>query len=1102
MLYIFDKDENLLSILNDDEYEDYDLKEKTNDISTFNFSTTKNTHIAKYNKVGAFNNKDKFLLFVIDDIKELTDEEGSTLNIECLLDFSILNNNIIEDKRIVNSNLREAAIKALEGTNYNIGIVEEFELRNINFYDVSRLKAINDIINTFKCEIDVRYEIQEDNTINKFIDFKHRVGRETGLRFTYDTGLTSIEKDIVTENHFNVLYGRGKALETDSGGYSRKLKFTEINGGKSFVEDLDSIRKYGRLEGIYTNSNIDDKQELLKLTKEKLETTKELKYTYKTTIENLNELTGYEHYDYEKGDSIIIADEEADLILEARILELNPTEEDIFLTLGNIQTGILDDDIESELSNIKDKVDLTENDKPTIDDIYPDTLPDVPVLESKALYSSVILEWTYSNKDYYTYELFASQVKDFNPTLDNRIFEGKASSYLHEVNPSQTWYYRVRAKNSYGKTTLFSAQVKGITFKISDATEFFEEVAIGHALIRDLDMDKATVGKLKGQFIEAKNLTVTDGNGKQTLYIDSFGRVNLDVKKLSINSNDISNIDDRVVKVEQKIEPSAITQIVSENIGNDNLIANSGAKGGIFPWTHAGMNYFNVADATRDNTASSNKFVFRNPNNHPTETHLYSNRFKLEGNKEYTLSGKCFIEGNKQGIDFYVLVSGDITLNPEIANLKSRNFDYVATEFRTEVKNKWIEFSVSFRTQPGIRSGYVRVDDNGALNEQGRNEFCYFTDLMLSSGIKNGKWRDSTYSISETEQKLTPTSIVNTVNKGLSTGEKISVAGTVLDEKGFSQLNNGKLSVRLNNNGTHIYSFLKDGIINGSIQSLRNTITNDDVMALTHENNAFFSIGFPNKNIAGNYFNYIVFDTNKLLNPVPITFFTDTDFAGYNIWLNKKNANVGSRLFGGTRDDGRGYAALHGTNLQFVDPSSGNFHFNVTREMFDVYSSEVQVRNSLKVYGNKNCIQETKYGDIPFYANEDINSLLTETNVDTIFETTLVDDKYICRIEIDELMQECINTTIPYNVYIDKVTFGDYKVEIRKSDHFILESDRHLKFKYKLEGRRKGFEIESKEVNFMKRMTVKLPKIDNVPDEPEKIVEKSILYKPPIEIAK
>ena len=91
------------------------------------------------------------------------------------------------------------------------------------------------------------------------------------------------------------------------------------------------------------------------------------------------------------------------------------------------------------------------------DDKFPDALPDVPIIEAEGLFGSVIISWTYESKSYYEYELYASKLESFNPDASNLIFRGKASSYHHQVKPSETWYYRARAINTHGRTTTILA---------------------------------------------------------------------------------------------------------------------------------------------------------------------------------------------------------------------------------------------------------------------------------------------------------------------------------------------------------------------------------------------------------------------------------------------------------------------------------------------------------------------------------------------------------------------------------------------------------------------------------------------------------------------
>jgi phage minor structural protein len=201
---------------------------------------------------------------------------------------------------------------------------------------------------------------------------------------------------------------------------------------------------------------------------------------------------------------------------------------------------------------------------------FPDSVPAKPVLTTTLLgFASIQLDWTYENKPYYWYEVYASKTKDFTPNLFDIIHKGQTSSFLFQAKPGETWYFRVCGVNSYDHRSGFSDQKEVITTKVDDLSNYFTTAAIGHAVVGSLTADYMTAGILKGNWIDAKNLSVTDGNGKRTLDIDSYGNVALDVTTFKINSNDISdnlsNITSRLTTAENKITPTAIKNTVSED---------------------------------------------------------------------------------------------------------------------------------------------------------------------------------------------------------------------------------------------------------------------------------------------------------------------------------------------------------------------------------------------------------------------------------------------------------------------------------------------------------------------------------------------------------
>lgn len=205
---------------------------------------------------------------------------------------------------------------------------------------------------------------------------------------------------------------------------------------------------------------------------------------------------------------------------------------------------------------------------------FPDTLPTTPILNCKLYgFASIEISWTFENKPYYTYELFASKEKGFTPNEFDLIHEGQSSSFLFQARPSETWYFRVCGKNSYGNRTSFSEEVEITTTKVADLSNYVGEMAIGEALIGELSLDRGWVGQLNASLLDVKgNFSVTDGNGKRTLDIDSFGNVYLDVSQLQINSSTVPTKDDVERSIASiKIDSEKIDFLVEKGSTSSNM---------------------------------------------------------------------------------------------------------------------------------------------------------------------------------------------------------------------------------------------------------------------------------------------------------------------------------------------------------------------------------------------------------------------------------------------------------------------------------------------------------------------------------------------------
>ena len=182
---------------------------------------------------------------------------------------------------------------------------------------------------------------------------------------------------------------------------------------------------------------------------------------------------------------------------------------------------------------------------------FPNSLPSVPVLSAKVYgFANIELSWTFENKVYYQYELYASKIKDFTPNTFDIIHQGQTSSFLFQAKPNETWYFRCCAVNSHGNRTEFSSQITVSTKKIDDLSNYVENMAISDALIDTLNLGRGWYGELRGNYIDAKQLSVTDGNGKRTLDIDSFGNVRLDVTEMCVNSESVATDNSVIESIE------------------------------------------------------------------------------------------------------------------------------------------------------------------------------------------------------------------------------------------------------------------------------------------------------------------------------------------------------------------------------------------------------------------------------------------------------------------------------------------------------------------------------------------------------------------------
>ncbi len=453
------------------------------------------------------------------------------------ISFDLAKNSLNEDINERNINCENAGKHMLQKSDADSRFSIESNIEMLGNYSMDRkTDCLSAIAGTRGSLIDTFGNGPKLLRDNFTISVLNRRGKDDNTLIAYKKNITGFTLEEDYSEIINII--KPYATVTDEEGNESSIYIDEIGVKTSRYVEGDIIKS----QWIDFSDKFDEDETP---TKEKLKNLAEKyfndnscdlpKMTYKIEFQPLSQTEEYKEdglYELEHigmDDSVYIVNSKYGIRDQARVIKTTYNvlaEKYISIELGDPKTtlgSIINKSNDDTVT--KDEVkEIIKNNKKD----YPNTLPAIPVITiDRAGFKTVSLSWEYDNKPYYFYEVYASQEQGFTPNAFDLIFKGKASAFLHEVECSQTWYYKVRAVNTYGNATDFSEEVSATTTKISDAAEYFQEAAIESALIGSLNADVINAGKLKGTFIDARNLTVTDGNGATTMSVSSDGIVRL-----------------------------------------------------------------------------------------------------------------------------------------------------------------------------------------------------------------------------------------------------------------------------------------------------------------------------------------------------------------------------------------------------------------------------------------------------------------------------------------------------------------------------------------------------------------------------------------------
>ena len=165
---------------------------------------------------------------------------------------------------------RAALESALDGTRWGVGEVDVTTLAGTSWYHVSPWDAVKDVVEVWGGELRADVEAGQTGVTSRKLSLVKSLGSGSGVRLDYGRDVSGItvtydESDVVT-----ALYCYGKGVETEAGGYGRKIGIEDVNGGVPYVEDAEARQVWGQMGpngldnayGIFEDSDCDDPSRL------------------------------------------------------------------------------------------------------------------------------------------------------------------------------------------------------------------------------------------------------------------------------------------------------------------------------------------------------------------------------------------------------------------------------------------------------------------------------------------------------------------------------------------------------------------------------------------------------------------------------------------------------------------------------------------------------------------------------------------------------------------------------------------------------------------------------------------------------------------------
>ena len=268
MIYLFDKNENLIKLVKKDAIKSalqkftLTTEKYVSDRLTVEMKdlTAQELEQAEYMAIQSIEDAHKFHFFYI--AQKFSEKLTTLIGVQSGIEE--LRKSVVLDKRPKNTFARPVINELLAGTNWQARFVSETSQRSTNFYYISTFEALKKVCQVWNLEMQFFVEMNGNKIGARYIDFKQRIGEATGKRVVYGHNALQILQEVERTNLFTALIGRGKGEEVSAptgeggqAGYGRRITFEDIiwekakgapvdkPKGQKYVELPEMTKKYG-----------------------------------------------------------------------------------------------------------------------------------------------------------------------------------------------------------------------------------------------------------------------------------------------------------------------------------------------------------------------------------------------------------------------------------------------------------------------------------------------------------------------------------------------------------------------------------------------------------------------------------------------------------------------------------------------------------------------------------------------------------------------------------------------------------------------------------------------------------------------------------------